>query len=194
MSPRDCVLRPAVTWAWALLAGMCCAGRAAAEGDPLCGARCIYVALKGLDFDVGEFTAFKARIGAPTPAGYSLSDLAGVAQSYGARTLAVETTLENLALRRERLACIAHVDASHFVLVYDVQPNLVHIMDPPRAAQISPRALLQRWNGRALLVSKSELGAEEDLARWPQATLLGGVAILIVALSAAGFVWRRRRA
>jgi hypothetical protein len=108
--------------------------------------------------------------------------------------LGVQTSFDNLRLRHERFACIAHLDdPSHFVNVADVsKAGLVRLIDPPRSYEIPADTLGIRWKGTALLLSPDPLTPEEELdARWRPAILWSVAAIAL--LAAVGFEVTRRR-
>jgi ABC-type bacteriocin/lantibiotic exporter with double-glycine peptidase domain len=155
------------------------------ESEPRCGSYCLYVALRSLDLPVSSFEELEDKLGPPTPAGYSLGQLQDVAQQFGAQTLGVQTSFENLRVREERFACIAHLEApGHFVNFADVtDAGLVTVIDPPRSYSAPADTLRTRWKGAALLLSPNPLTPEEDLRRpWPVAVLyaIAGVGLLAV--------------
>lgn len=161
--------------------------------DPLCGANTLYVSLKALDADVGSFGELRQTLGEPGPQGYSLGQLAEAAQSYGMQTLGVETSAGNLSRRPGRFACIAHVGENHFVNIADVKDGMVSIVDPPRSYTLPGETLSARWDGTALLISPTELLAEEDLPGpfpWTQAAV--GVLALLALYSAWVFLRGKR--
>jgi ABC-type bacteriocin/lantibiotic exporter with double-glycine peptidase domain len=157
-----------------------------------CGSKCLFVALRGLDLGPESAEELEERLGPPSPQGYNFAELADAARGYGAQTLGVLTSFENLQRRPRPFVCIAHVDNSHFVLITDVAKGVATVVDPPRKYEIPVDTLRNRWKGTALLLSRSPLIPEEDLAaasRWPW--LVGSLAI--VSLIVAGWVgWRRR--
>ncbi len=148
------------------------------DGDMLCGAKCLYTGLVALELDPGEYPEFLEKCGSVQPQGFSIGQLAEVAEKYGAQTLAVQTTLENLKLREERFVCIAHVDGNHFVNVGDVNDSSVWVVNPPVESSVARELFTNRWEGYALLLSKSELVREEDLRQpWGWKWMLGAVGI-----------------
>lgn len=162
--------------------------------DQKCGAYCLYVCLRGLDFAVPSFDEFEKRLGSPSPRGYSLGKLEEVAQGYGASTLGVETSLENLSRRSGRFACIVRIGSDHFVIVAEANAQQTRIIDPPDEYWMPRDTLGQAWSGEALLISNRPLLAEEELPRpfpWRRAAIIGvGVSILGFAC----VLWRRARA
>ena len=159
--------------------------------DLRCGSYCLYVSLKALDLPVGSFDELQQRLGQPSPAtGYSLAQLKEAAESYGARTLGVETTPENLRRRPGRFACIAHLDGNHFVNIYDVDEKEAWIIDPPRRYTIPLDTLSIRWDGTALLLAREPLLAEEDLPREVPWLTIAAVCAAVLLLGAV--VWMVR--
>lgn len=61
--------------------------------------------------------------------GVSLLGLSDAAESIGMRTLAVKCTYEKLE-EEVPVPCVAHWQQRHFVVVYKVTPNKVHVADP----------------------------------------------------------------
>lgn len=162
-----------------------------APPDLKCGSQCLYVSLKALDIPVGSFSELEAKLGQPTAQGYSMGQLADAAESFGAKTLGVETTFDNLRRRPSRFACMALVDNHHFVNLTEVGDTHVHVIDPPRDYTLPLETLRSMWDGKALLISNEALLAEEDLPRPPQRWIAWLVLILLGAAAAA--VWVKRR-
>lgn len=144
------------------------AGRAAEQpdGDLRCGIDTLYVGLRALDVEVVNGPdEIEQKLGSMTADGYSLAQLADVAESYGLHTLGVQTTPDNLSRRPGRFVCIAHVHGAHFVNIANVEDGVVSIVDPPREYRVAVDAFRHQWPGTALLISHSPLLAEEDLPR-----------------------------
>lgn len=160
--------------------------------DMLCGVQCLYVGLVALDLDPGSYNEFLEQLDDISVKGYSLGQLAEMAKKHGAQTLAVKTTLENLSLRQERFVCIAHVDGNHFVNIGDVEDGSVWVVNPPGESLVVRSLFEKRWDGSALLLSKTPLVREEDIRRprqwgWIAA---GGLCVLGVLVLA---IWSRNR-
>jgi len=181
---------------WLLAMGMAVLQASAPERphDLRCGGYCLYVALKGLDLPAGSFEELEKLLGQPSSEGYSLGQLQEAAQRMGAQTLAVSTSLENLARRGGRFACIVPIAGSHFVLLADAAEDDVLVLDPPKpSANRIPRDTFEsRWNHMALLISADPLVREEDLPRvwnWRAGLAwgLGGAAVVLLTLAG----WRR---
>jgi ABC-type bacteriocin/lantibiotic exporter with double-glycine peptidase domain len=167
-----------------------------AESDPDCGAKCLYTACVSLDIDPGTYRDYLNTIGPINSRGLSLGRLAELAEEQGLSTLVLETSLENLRRRREEppFACIAHVDGDHFVLIGDVQPEKVWVVDPPAEQEVAAAVFEQRWRGHALLLARHPLRTDAELPQsnqvWPLSLLLatgvGGAGLIL-------FLWRRQR-
>lgn len=150
----------------AVLALVASAAHAAEEppNDLRCGINTLYVGLRALDVEVASGPdELEQKLGTIPADGYSLAQLADVAESYGLHTLGVQTTPENLTRRPGRFVCIAHVQGSHFVNVANVQDGVVSIIDPPREYTMAADAFRTLWSGTALLISPDPLLPEEDL-------------------------------
>ena len=161
--------------------------------DLRCGSFCLYVSLKALDFSVASFEEVEQRLGPPGGVGYSLGQLDEVAKDYGAYTLGVQTSPENLRRRPGRFACIARLDEAHFVNIAEIEDREAYVVDPPRRDFRLPLDTLRaRWDGTALLISPDPLVPEEDLPRdFPLLlvlVLVGGGMLAVV-----GFTWMRHR-
>jgi len=143
-----------------------------AHVDLRCGAYCLSAALGGLDIvETTSFEDTEKRLGQPTQLGYSMEQLAAAAKSYGAYTLGVRTTLDELEQRGGRFACIALLEQNgHYVCVYDVTPKDVSIIDPPNRWVVSKDGFTALWGGKALLVSATPI--EANPRRWNSAWLL----------------------
>jgi hypothetical protein len=132
--------------------------------DLRCGGYCLYVSLKGLGFPVASYAELEGRLGQPTAAGYSMAELKSVAESYGAHTMGVKTSIENLRKRRGRLAIIALLDSSHYVNIAECGEDSALLLDPPAEKEIPLVTLEHTWSGEALLVSAEPLVPEEELS------------------------------
>ena len=184
------------------------AQRAAPPGPSarLCGRHCLAVVLR--IFGDGEENQrldqeIDAALGPPAQAGYSLGELAEVAESRGLHTRLVETGPENLLRRPRPFQAIAHVDGGrHFILIGDLdsETETATIFDTagvPGVTRTDWAVLRERWDGTALLVSPEPLLAEEDLpwttAMWLTGVGLPALAVGIVVVGIAGWFLRRRR-
>lgn len=163
-----------------------------AEPDVYCGSRCLFMALHALEIPVPSYEALEEALGAPQTGGYSMQDLASAAERFGARTLAVQTTLDRLTRRPGRFACIAHVKDNHFVLLTDVRDGVVTMVDGLEKRSLAAIACNEIWSGKALLISRQELLPEEDLPQprsWWTYGLVGGC---VLACGGVWIGWRRR--
>jgi ABC-type bacteriocin/lantibiotic exporter with double-glycine peptidase domain len=163
--------------------------------DLRCGSYCLYVSLKALDFPLASLSELESKLGQPSAAGYSMGQLAEAAQSCGAETLGVETNFDNLRRRPGPFACIALVDEHHFVNIAGIDDTYAHIIDPPRDYNLPLDTLRSQWDGKALLIAKEPLLAEEDLPR-PASRWVGFLAggFLLVASASLCLKWWRSRA
>jgi ABC-type bacteriocin/lantibiotic exporter with double-glycine peptidase domain len=165
------------------------------DTDPLCGVNCLYTALVALEKDPGTFDSFLQRFEDIQVRGIALGRLAEVAEDFGLSTLAVQTTLEGLALRDDErpFVCIAHVENQHFVLIADVQPGSVWVVNPPEREVVAEKLFQERWSGHALLLSTRPQRREEALSRRSQWPIVQIVVLSLGVLVAGGFVIRRLR-
>lgn len=161
------------------------------ETELLCGVRCLYMGLLAMEIDPGRFADFIEKCGVADARGYSVGRLEEIARQHGAETLLVKTTIDNLRLRPTPFVCIAHVDGNHFVIIGDVDDSEVWIVDPPREGGIAKELFVKRWDGTALLLSRSPLASEESLARWPWAKMAWVAGIGLV-LAAGWSIWKRK--
>jgi ABC-type bacteriocin/lantibiotic exporter with double-glycine peptidase domain len=166
----------------------------APDADLRCGGLCLYVALNALDHRVPGYAELEAKLGPPTPQGYSMERLAEVARQYGVYALGVETTLDALRDRPGRFACIAYLDQGHFVNIYDIEGNQVYLIDPPGHRAASTDAFRTVWKGRALLIANEPISV--DVARrrrwWP--IVVGGAGAAAVVGFFARKGWRANHA
>ncbi len=133
------------------------------ESRELCGAYCLYLGLKSIDLPVESLERLQEELGSPPKGGYSLGQIDAVAQKHGAQTLGVQTTLDNLRVRTERFACIAHLKENHFVLLAKIDTEGVMVVDPPHHRLVPFVTWGRDWDGVALLLSPTPLKPEEDL-------------------------------
>lgn len=170
--------------------------------DARCGGYCLFLALDAVGLAPRNYGELEAALGPPGTTGYSMAGLEAVARSFGAFTLAVETSAENLHNRSavERFTCIAFMKLNHFILIYDIDGSTASIADPPNANTIPIDTLNMQWSRKALLISASPLAPESDfipksgyLEVIPAAVLLACAAALL-ALSMVGYSLRRMRA
>lgn len=159
--------------------------------DPECGARCLYVALKGLDLPVADYATFRSQLGAPPAGGHSLAQLADAAQAAGAQTLGVQTSLEELARRRPPFTFLAHLKSEHFVLVTNFENHKVSIIDPPLARDIPEGTFQALWDGTGLLISPRPITLAVD-TRSGMKTMVW-VLCGLAGVAACGWLLSRRR-
>jgi ABC-type bacteriocin/lantibiotic exporter with double-glycine peptidase domain len=159
-----------------------------------CGAESLYFGLKWLDLPVANFAELEAKLGPPSGLGYSMAELESAAKSFGAQTLGVETTLENLARRPEPLVRIAHMNSKHFVTIVSVKDGMVDLINPPaREIQIPSSTFRQLWDGKVLLLSTSPIISEEELTWQFPWRLIVGVATGVLLTFLASFVVRFKK-
>ena len=167
-----------------------------AADAPRSGEYCLRVALPALGFTEDQTAAAVEALGAAPATGHAPADLAAAVAAAGGVTLAVNTTLENLASRSaagDRFACVARLDGDRYALLSGFQPGAeVRVIDPPDTYTQPPETLASRWDGAALLVARERLTPEDDLAGpfpWTAVLLAAaGVGLLVV-----GGVWIARR-
>ncbi len=156
----------------------------AAPPSELCGAYCLYLGLKSIDLPIESLERLQEKLGDPPPGGYSLGQIEEQARKLGAQTLGVRTTLEKLKLRKERFACIAHVQSNHFVLLTDIGEQGVTVIDVPEKRQVPFLTWSREWDGAALLLSPGPLTPEEQLRHpwnWRLMSLIAGGVLVVVA-------------
>ena len=153
----------------------------------LCGAYCLYLGLNAIDLPVESMERLQEELGSPPRGGYSLGQIDAVAKKHGAQTLGVQTTLDNLRVRKERFACIAHLKENHFVLLAKIDTEGVMVVDPPHHRLVPFVTWVRDWDGVALLLSQTPLKPEEDLRQpWNWKLIgswAGGVAIVVSLLA-----------
>lgn len=158
--------------------------------NPRCGSYCVYVCLRGLGFSLGSFEELDKRIGNPSQAGYSMLQLEETAESYGANTLAVETTLEHLRRRKPPFACIVLMKKGHYVVLSEADGDEVHLIDPPEEYSVPADTFRALWTGQTLLLSSSPLDLDRSRSLIPQLVAIasGGVLVFFVV-----FIWWKKR-
>lgn len=161
--------------------------------DLRCGAYCLYVALKALERPVGSFEAFEKELGGPSAMGYSMEQLARAAESHGAYSLGVQTSLAHLESRPGRFACIALLERDgHFVCIYDIDDRSVFVVDPPEYRVVARDAFERLWPGKAVLISNSVISPLSRFRIRPWAIAGGCTLAGVVGLVAVVYARRRR--
>jgi ABC-type bacteriocin/lantibiotic exporter with double-glycine peptidase domain len=103
----------------------------------------------------------------------------------------VETTLDNLEGRRQRFACIAHVQDNHFALIKQVTENAVVLIDPPHEKTIGRSVLGEIWQGKALLIAATPLVPEEELhSSWLWYLGVAGGVLLLAMIPILWRMWK----
>jgi hypothetical protein len=165
--------------------------------DVLCGSYCLFVALDAIGKAPPKFQDLESALGAPGTAGYSMAQLQKGAEQFGAKTLAVQTTLENLRDRGGKFACLTHAHDDHFILLYDVTDTRVAIVDPPRDYELTRAAFQPTWGRKALLISAEPLRSEESIVWMRRLRVAGlwtlGLVVASAILGLARSRLRRRR-
>lgn len=162
------------------------------DPNPYCGLNTLYVSLKALDAEVASVEELKKKLGSPPSEGFSLGQLAEVAEGFSLHTLGVKTTAANLELRRGRFACIAHVGGSHFLNIGQIGEGFATIIDPPRSYELPLSTLESQWDGKALLISREPLASEEDLGRYTAWTWFFWLSSLTAVILGLVYGFRRR--
>lgn len=193
-------MRNAILWVAALAFCLLCRRTAPAQ-DARCGAYCLYVGMKALGLNPETYAELERRLGEPLTGGYTLEQIDAVARSCGAKTIGVQTTLDNLQARPESFACITLVGDHHFVLLYKANDEQVWICDPPKVYEMPRDTFRATWSGKALLIGPKDFLPEEEItARRARIAAIKrlGVGSAVVAAFGAGAFWivrltRRRR-
>lgn len=131
--------------------------------DVRCGAYCLFIALRSIDLGPGTFEQLETALGAPGRDGYSMKRLADVAETFGAKSMALETSLKNLSSRTEQFTCISIINDNHFVLLYDMNNENVHIVNFPKKTSLPVDVFERIWNKKCLLISKVVLDSEGSI-------------------------------
>lgn len=135
-----------------------------ADPPPLrCGSHCLYTVMKRFDVGPPSFSELEAILGQPTPAGYSMQQLADCASQAGLQVLGVKTTLQNLRERIGIFTCIARLNKNHFVLVADIGDSEIRLIDPPGISNIPASTFQTQWDGNAILISSDKIEPESEV-------------------------------
>jgi len=165
--------------------------------DLSAGGYSLYIALQALELAPDTYEAFEKDLGPPGESGYSMVQLSDHARRFGARTLSVQTSVENLRARPEPFTCITSIDPHHYVLLYDLNDQHAYIIDHPRQYKAGVDAFRNIWAGDALLIANGHLRSEESVTslRRLRALIiptLAGAFVLIVILAAVLYLRRGR--
>lgn len=171
-------------------------GAGPASADVHCGSYCLFVALKTQSLAPARYEDLEQALGPPKATGYSMLELDEYARRRGAKTIAVETTLENLRARTEAFTCLTLIDEGHYVLVYDADDRQVEIVDPPRRYSLPIDTFRSHWSRKALLIGRESFSPEESVrsGAWRSLRSFAGIAIVAALLGLLGIGLRRRRA
>jgi ABC-type bacteriocin/lantibiotic exporter with double-glycine peptidase domain len=158
----------------------------------LCGAHCLFMALRALDAPIDGLQPLVSRLGDPPDGGYSLAQLAAEAEKFDLHTLGVETSLASLSRRPGRFVCIAHMKKGHFVVIAKCDERNVTVVNPPEAQTIPASTFLGQWDGKALILSREPVIPEGQIpVPWGRmAYFLGAV---VLALVSGVVIWGRNR-
>ena len=175
-----------------LLVALCTLSSARAADDERsspqlhCGAYCLYLGLNTLDLPLKNYKELEDKLGQPGEFGYSMEQLSEAARSFGAYSLGVETSLENLRRRPRRFVCIALLKQGHFVNLYDATDDRVFLVDPPNLRQVGLDGFRATWTGKALLISDQAIPDESSLRSHYEWGLI--VLIALAAMAVAGVI------
>ena len=165
-----------------------------------CGGYCLYIALEALGAAPRSYEDLQARLKPPPPSGYSLDQLDEAARALGAKTLVVETTVDDLLGRSEPFACITLITKNHYVLLYDIDGKYAYFIDYPSKSKVPLDTFRAVWERKALLVGPEKFEGEESVfARLRRRRLARDVALGVAGAAVVGFaaacLWRfvRRR-
>lgn len=159
-------------------------------GDLRCGSYCLYLGMKSLNVPIENHAMLEKELGQPSPLGYSMEQLAESARNHGLNAEGFVTSVENLARRPGRFACIALLDRGHFVNIYDIEGGKLFLIDPPSKQVVATDAFKAMWSGKVLLISDQPLLSDDALIPWYQrrAIFVGFTACLIlIGLLVGGF-------
>src|SRR3990172_3571831 len=100
----------------------------AAGTDLHCGLWCLFVCLQGLGLPVESLEELEESLGQPTMSGYSMLKLSEAAERFGAKTLPVQTTIQELRRRNQPFACIVRLQKQHFIVLYDLDDTNAYVI------------------------------------------------------------------
>ena len=142
--------------------------------QPLCGAYCLYMAMRIAGSDVKFVELIKPEY-VGSRRGSSMQELYQAATDYGMHAKVV-ANLSTKGLRRSRVPMLLHTkrDASslgydHFILFLGTTAGRARIYDPPETVNLVPFAEIARqWNGLALIVCDRPIDTQSLYApqRW----------------------------
>ena len=161
--------------------------------DLRCGEYCLAVSLRALEIASPGVVELETKLGQPGPMGFSMKQLAEVAEQYGAYTLGMDTSLDHLERRRGRFACIAlDENRGHFFCISDIDSKSVHLVDPPERRVVSRDAFGRLWKGRAMLISNRPIDPSVPgrLPTW--AVIIGWLSVAALILVGLRLVINRR--
>jgi len=178
---------------------------AASQNSPAeCGVNALYVAMHTLNQDCQTNLDFLRHELSPDSEGNTLEELQAVAIRSGFEAISVATTLEALQFRERPFCCIAHLQSGtgHFVLLTDIQGDLVSVADPPMSAEIPRSTFLSEWTGNALILGVGPLQDEEKVQRlvqWHRFSSMAIRGLVVLALIGLAYwlvrhAWRWRSA
>ena len=145
-------------------------GSARKKEDPICGAKCLYVILRGYGKAPNTYKSVTEELGPPPAEGYSLLQLRDVARKHELFAESVQLDKETLARFANSCSVILHLskvrgtDRDHYVICEGVTPTSTTIFDATAGmpSQMS-HEIFSLWSGNTLIVSKKPI----DLASKP---------------------------
>lgn len=141
-----------------------------AQSDARCGGFCLYVAMKTLDVAPSSYPELEKMLGRCDSQGYSMAKLEETARGAGLATIAVDTTLANLAAREERFVSIGLLNNRHYVIFVPLEGR-VQVVDPPKSFELPIDSFHHLWTGKALLLGRTPFQSEESLRQARGSTL-----------------------
>ncbi len=155
------------------LLGQTSSQSATAKEDQICGAKCLYVILRGYGKSPNTYKSITEELGPTSAEGYSLLQLRDVARKHGLYAESVQLDKETLERFANSCSVILHLsrvrgtNRGHYVICEGVTPTSTTIFDATAGvpSQMS-HEIFSLWSGNALIVSKNPI----DLSSKPKSS------------------------
>jgi ABC-type bacteriocin/lantibiotic exporter with double-glycine peptidase domain len=158
----------------------------------LCGPLCLTFCARWLGV-VADLDQVARDAGSDPTAGTSLAGLLKASGKLGLEGRAYRLRLGDLSRVTSKTPGIAHMDGSHFVVVWMDEPDQVTVVQPPVGVRrMSLSAFGRRWNGAILVVSRPGEQPRWSAARAWWAVGVGVLLLLVLGGMAAARAGGRR--
>ncbi len=134
----------------------------ARKNDRLCGAKCLYVVMRGYGKAPSTYKSLVEELGPASGGGYSFRQLSDSARKHGLFAESAKIEKENLSRFANSCSVILHLkrgtEHGHYVICEGITPTTTTIFDASLGvpSQMS-HEIFSLWTGNVLIISKSPI-------------------------------------